>query len=68
MNVPVSAFHLISLKGAVKLEKLGMKRSRSPSAKTIAIKEFGLAPKATHDEVIQTLEQKIKEIQNGHVE
>lgn len=68
MSVPVSAFHLISLKGAVKLEKLGMKRSRRPSARAIAIQEFGLGKKASYDDIISTLETKIKEIQDGHVE
>jgi len=54
-------FQLVALKGAVKLEKMGMTRSRRPSAKTLAIQQLELPKSSTHDEVIAALEAKIKE-------
>lgn len=64
MSAPLSQltlYHLTVLKGAVKLESKGMKRSKRPSAKAIAIQELGLRKRATHEEVIEALEAKIKE-------
>ena len=57
----VQLVELCVLRGAVKLEKLGMKRSRSPSAKTCAIVKLGLGLKSTHDDVIAALTTKIEE-------
>ena len=54
-------FHFVALRSAVKLEKLGMKRSRSPSAKTIAIKELQLPRNSNYDQVISALNQKLGE-------
>ena len=56
------AFSLISLKGAVKLESLGMRRSRSPSAKTIACQTLGVSKRTPHAEVITLLEKAINAI------
>lgn len=53
-------FHLITLKSAIKLEKLGMTR-RSRSAKAIAIEELGLPKHSTHDEVIAAIVKKLEE-------
>lgn len=56
---PIRLFHLLSLRGAVKLEKLGMRR-HGKSAKSVAIEEFGLAKRAKHDEVIERINQEIR--------
>jgi hypothetical protein len=53
--------HFIVLRSAVKLEKRGMRRSRGPSAKAIAIKELQLRRNATHDEVIEAIGKKLGE-------
>lgn len=54
-------FHWIALRSAVKLEKLGMTRSRRPSARRIAIKELSLPHASTHDEVIAAINKKLGE-------
>ncbi len=41
-SIDPQVYRLLALKGALKLECLGMKRSRGPSALTIVKKEFGL--------------------------
>lgn len=60
-SVEIGRFQLVALKGAVKLEKMGMTRSRRPSAKTLAIQQLGLPKSSTHDEVIAALVAKIEE-------
>lgn len=60
-RVEPNRFQLVALRGAVKLEKLGMKRSRSPSAKTLAIQQLGLAKSATHDEVITAITARLED-------
>lgn len=57
----IQIIQLVTLRGAVKMEKAGMKRSRSPSAKTLAIVHLGLGTRATHDEVIEALTKRIEE-------
>jgi hypothetical protein len=54
-------FHLITLRGAVKLEKAGMKRSRRPSAKQIAIKELSLPQGCSYDDVIAAIGERLGE-------
>lgn len=54
----IALFRLITLKGAVKLESIGMKR-RGTSATQIARKELGLKARATHAEVIAALQSRI---------
>lgn len=41
MSVDPKTFRLLALKGALKLECLGMRRSRGPSAYSIVKREFG---------------------------
>jgi hypothetical protein len=53
---------LVTLRAAVRLEKLGMVRSRRPSAKALAIAELGLDKNADYDTVIAALSAKIKVI------
>lgn len=43
------AFRLLSLRGALKLEAVGMKRSRGPSALAIVRKETGLKARTARD-------------------
>ena len=54
-------FHLLALRGAVKLEKRGMKRSRGPSARSIAVKELSLPRSASYDDVIAAIGKKLGE-------
>lgn len=60
-EVQTIRFHFIALRGAVKLEKLGMHRSRKPSAKAIAIKELQLKRNSSYDEVIAALSKRLGE-------
>lgn len=60
----ITYFSLASLKGAVKLEALGMKR-RGPSATSIARKQFGLKARASHQEVIAAIQTKMDEMLAG---
>lgn len=57
-------FHWLALRSAVKLEKLGMKRSHSPSAKTIAIRELKLHRNSNYDDVISAISMKLGERAN----
>ena len=54
----IEYFRLSSLKGAVKLESLGMKR-RGTSATSIARKELGMKARAKHQEVIAAIQHKM---------
>jgi hypothetical protein len=55
----ISRFHLASLKGAVKMEKLGMKHSSGHSATAHARKLFGLKRTASHDEVLACIQKEL---------
>lgn len=50
--------HFCALKGAVRLEKLGLRRSTKPSARAIACKELGLPQRTPIDKVLSALEDK----------
>lgn len=60
LNTPsqIEHFRLITLRGAVELEALGMTR-RGPSATSIAKKELGLSRNASREAVIEALSTKI---------
>jgi hypothetical protein len=58
----IDRFRLVTLRSACRLERLGMGRSRRPSARTITINEFKLAKSATWDEVIGALDKRIQEL------
>lgn len=62
INTPegIARFRLIALKGAVRLEALGMKR-RGPSARSIAAKELGVPARTSCDRLIFLLTQRIAE-------
>lgn len=60
-NPKPTLIQLTVWKGAIKLEKLGMKR-HGPSALAIAKKHFSLPMRTSHDEVIARIQ---KEIDNG---
>lgn len=57
----ISLFQLITVKSALKLEKLGMKHSRGSVRKMWAL-HFGLKASAKIDEVIARVEQEIETI------
>lgn len=61
INVTPIEMHWAVLKGAVKLEKRGMRRTRNPSARSIAIKELKLSANASYDAIIWALDGKINE-------
>jgi hypothetical protein len=63
-NTPeqVSYVQLASLKQAVKLESKGLKLSRGASAKSNACRMLGLSTRTKHDVVINTIQDKMKEI------
>lgn len=60
-NIPI--YQLMVWRGAIKLEKLGMKR-HGPSALAIAKKHFNLPMRTTYDEVIARIQ---KEIDNAEL-
>lgn len=60
-EVQIIRYHFIVLRSAVRLEKLGMKRSRRPSAKAIAIKELQLKRNSSYDEVIAAISKMLGE-------
>lgn len=53
---------LCALKGAVKLEKVGMRHSSGRSARKHAAKLMKLKPRASYDDVIAALEKRINEM------
>jgi hypothetical protein len=66
MSTPATiVYHWCALKGAIKLEKKGLRR-RGQSAKAIAIAELGLKKNSTHDEVIEALQKKIDDNVDYH--
>ena len=67
INTPegIAYAQLAMLKGAVKLEKAGMK-CRGTSRTVYARKVFGLKARAPHDEVIAAIQAKMDEILNAH--
>lgn len=64
----INFWHLAALRGALRLEKVGLKR-RGRSALSIAKKEFGLKPRASFDEAIAAvqaeIDRQLKEKANG---
>lgn len=57
----VAAFQWLALKGALKLEKCGMKRSVRPSARQIVLKASGLPAGSSYDDLIQWCADRAKE-------
>ncbi len=55
----ISAFQMLTLKGALKLETLGMKR-RGPSAATLVKRQFGF--KGNKASLLEQLEAHLREI------
>lgn len=53
---------LAALKAAVKLEGLGMRRSRKPSARAIAIREFKLRPLTKTPAIITAIEEEMQRL------
>lgn len=56
----IDRFQLVALRGAVKLEKLGMKR-RGQSAAMIAKNQFDLPKSTKYDDVIARITKAIEE-------
>lgn len=54
----IPRFQLAVWRGAIKLEKVGMKR-RGPSCKSIACQHFGMKKSSTHDEVLERIQQEL---------
>ena len=56
--------HLLSLRGALRLESIGLKR-RGSSALSIAKREFGLKRSTTSKQAYEHVDALIKKIQSG---
>lgn len=67
MSNQIAVAQLITLKHAVKLESLGMKRS-GRSAKSIACEKLGLTKKSGYDSVIGALDREINKQQAALVQ
>lgn len=67
LNTPeaISYARLASMKGAVKLESVGMKMRRGVNVTAMARKEFGLKARAPHKEVIAAIEAKMADLLNN---
>lgn len=59
----IARLHWTALRAAVKLEKVGMKRSRRPSARTIACEALRLPKRTGYDKVLKAIDQKMEELQ-----
>lgn len=60
----IARFQLVALRGALRLEQRGMKRSRRPSARQIVLKQSGLPGKTSTSDLLVWLEEKIKEYEH----
>lgn len=56
----IPLYRLLALRGAVKLEAVGMKVNRKVNASKIARKELGLKPRAPHAEILAALKEAIE--------
>lgn len=54
-------FQWAALKSALKLEKVGMKRSVRPSARQIVLRTAGLPASTGYDELIRYCEERMEE-------
>ena len=57
----ICRFQWAALKAAVKLEKLGMRRSVRPSARQIVLRTSGLPASTGYDELIKYCEERMEE-------
>lgn len=59
----INAYHMLSLKGALKLETLGMKHSRGSAAKTVKqiLKDAGKKPSANKTALLSEFVEFLKE-------
>ena len=58
----ISYARLASMKGAVRLESVGMKMSRGVNVTAMARKELGLKARAPHREVIEAIQKRMDEL------
>jgi hypothetical protein len=67
LNTPngITFARLAALKGAVRLESVGLKHSSGKSMRKLAAVEMGLKPSAKHIEVIAALAAKMEELLNA---
>jgi hypothetical protein len=64
-------FQMLSVRAALRREQAGLRRGNGRSVKTMWAEEFGLKPRASYEDVIAKVEQRIKDlsaqIDNGDV-
>jgi hypothetical protein len=67
INTPegIKYVQMAAAKGAIRLEKLGMRHSKIGSVKNAWAKHLGMRPRATHDEVIAELEKRMQKIKDN---
>jgi hypothetical protein len=60
----IRAAQLLSARGAIKLEKLGMRHSRlgQNGLKRLWAKHYGLSPRAKHDEVLAKINEELNSL------
>ena len=66
MGIEPNHYRLVSLKGMLKLESLGMK-TRGGALRPRLAREFGLKPRSTYDEFIGAINKKLEGITDGDV-
>lgn len=59
---PMGIVQMLAVKGALRMEKIGMGRSRGKIRKGWAIR-FGLKPNASYDEIIAKIDERLAEIE-----
>jgi hypothetical protein len=64
INTPegIRYFQMAAAKGAIRLEKLGMRHSKIGSVKALWARHLGMSPRVKHDVVIAKLEQMMQEL------
>ena len=53
-------YRLANLKGMLKLEKVGLKFSKGRALRPQLAKEFGLSPRAPHDDYIAEIQRRME--------
>ena len=64
INTPegIRYVQMAAAKGAIRLEKLGMRHSKIGSVKALWARHLGMSPRVKHDVVIAKLEQMMQEL------
>lgn len=57
----ITRFQWVTIRAALKLEKLGMKRSRRPSARQIILRASGLPTGTSYEDLMKWCDQQVED-------